>query len=71
MKKPSKKDIIEGIQFFIMLYTMGAGFWNTYLWAWYKCGLPIEAWSLCLVMGLAILSVFCLCQWIKWGAENA
>ena len=71
MKKPSKKDIIEGIQFFIMLYTMGAGFWSTYLWTWNKCGLPIEEWSLAMLMGLAVLSVFCFCQWCKRGAENA
>ena len=71
MKKPSKKDIIEGIQFFIILYTMGAGFWSTYLWTWNKCGLPIEVWSLGMLMVLAILSVFCFYQWIVRGAENA
>ena len=70
MKKPTKKDIIEGIQFFIMLYTMGAGFWSTYLWTWNKCGLPIEGWSLAMLMGFAVLSVFGFCQWCKRGAEN-
>ena len=65
MKKPTKKDIIDGIQVFITLYTMVVGFWHTYLWIWYKCGLPVEVWSLGITMLLAILSEFCFYQWVK------
>jgi hypothetical protein len=49
---------------FIGPFAIGAGFWLTYSWIWYKCGLPIELWSLGITMLLAILSVFCFCQWV-------
>ena len=69
MKKPSKKDIIDGIQFFVMLYTMTIGFWYTYIFAWYRCRLPMEWWALATMMVLALLSLFGFCQWVtKRGA---
>ena len=70
MKKPSKKEIITCIQFFIMLYAMSIGFLSTYALIGYKCGLPIE-WSVIVAMVLALLSVFGLCHWIwKEGKDN-
>ena len=65
MKKKTKEAIINGIQFFLMIYTMTAGFWFEYLWIWCKVGLPMEWWSLLLTMVLAIASVFGLCRWIR------
>jgi hypothetical protein len=64
MKKPSKEDIIGGVQFFITLYTMVVGFWHTYLWIWYKLGLPLEWWSICGAMLLALLSMFGFYRWV-------
>lgn len=72
MKKPSKKEIITCIQFFIMLYEMTWGFWHNYMWIWFKCGLPVDWWSVLGGMVLALLSVFGLCHWIwKEGKDNA
>jgi hypothetical protein len=71
MKKPSKKEVVRGIQFFIMLYTMTMGFWYTYIFIWFKCGLSIEWWTLLIIMVLALLSMGGLCTWIwKGGADN-
>ena len=71
MKKPSKKEIICGIQFFIMMHTMIHGFWFSYMLIWVKCGLPEEWWFLPVTLAIALLSVFGLCQWItKGGADN-
>lgn len=70
MKKPSKKEIITCIQFFIMLYAMVIGFFYTYALIGHKCGLPIE-WSVIAALVLALLSVFGLCHWIwKGGQDN-
>lgn len=62
--KKYKDEIINGVQFFTMLYTMTMGFWFTYLWAWFKFGLPIEWWAVATTMALALLSVFGFCQWV-------
>ena len=72
MKKFSKKEIISYIQLTIMLWTMIAGFWFSYLMIWFNCGLPQEWWSIPVTMVLGFLSTFGLCYWIKKeGADNA
>ena len=72
MKKPNKKEIIEGIQFFLMLLTMDFGFWFIYLLIWTKCGLPQEWWAFPVTALLGLLSTGGLCHWIcKGGADNA
>lgn len=72
MKKPSKKEIITGIQFFLMLLTMDFGFWFIYLLIWLKSGLPQEWWAFPITAVLGLLSMGGLCTWIrKGGADNA
>ena len=70
IKKLTKSDIIEGIQFFIMLYTMLMGFWWTYMLVWVKCGLPREWWGLPVTLMLAFLSLFGFCTWATRRAKN-
>jgi hypothetical protein len=65
MKLPKKREIVAGVQFFIMIYTMVMGFWYSYLWVWLKVGLPGEWWSSLLAMALALASVFGFGQWVK------
>ena len=65
MKKPSKKDIISGIQFYIIVYNMIIGFYFNYILIWQKLGLPVEWWSLLGAMMLAFVSMFGFGQWIK------
>ncbi len=60
-----KDEIICGVQFFVMLYTMTMGFYFSYILAWFKVGLPIEWWSLLVTLVLALLSTGGLCQWIR------
>ena len=69
MKKPSKKEVISGIQFFLMLYTMTMGFWFTYILVFFKCRLPIEWWTIGITMLLALLSMGGLCTWIWKGGR--
>ena len=64
MKKPNKEEIIGGIQFFITMTTVVLGFWFLYLLIWFKCGLPIEWWSLLGTIVLALFSMGGLFQWI-------
>ena len=64
MKKPTKKDIISGIQFYIIMHNMIMGFYFNYILIWYKVGLPVRWWSLLGAMMLAFASVFGLCEWI-------
>ena len=59
-----KDEIIGGVQFFVMLYTMTMGFYFSYIFAWFKVGLPVEWWSLLVTLVLALLSTGGLCQWI-------
>lgn len=69
--KEHKKEIISGIQIFIMIYTMINGFWFSYLMIWFKCGLPQAWWALPITLAIALLSVFGLSLWIgKEGADN-
>jgi hypothetical protein len=65
MKKPSKEEIINGIQFFLMIYTMGMGFWFSYMLIWIKIGLPTEWLAFLVTMFFAFLSLFGLMQWIR------
>ncbi len=62
--KKYKDEIIGGVQFFIMMYTMLIGFWWSYMLIWLKVGLPIEAWAIALTLAIALLSLFGLCCWI-------
>ena len=72
MKKPSKGKIIAGIQLFITMTMVFFGFWFSYLLIWFKCGLPIEWWSLFITMMLALFSMGGLFQWIYMcGDDNA
>ena len=63
--KKYKYEIVSGIQFLIVSYTMINGFWFSYLMIWFKCGLPQEWWALPVTLAVALLSVFGLCQWIR------
>lgn len=63
--KKFKKDIIWGVQFFLIGYTMVQGFWWTYILIWFKVGLPIEWYSILVTIVLALFSVFGLFQWIR------
>ena len=63
--KKYKTEIIGGLQFFISVYMMIMGFWFTYLWIWFKVGLPIEWYSVLTTMVLALLSVGGLFHWIS------
>ena len=65
MKKPSKGEIINGIKFFIIMYTMIMGFWFNYMLIWVKIGLPLEWWLFVITIVLAILSLFGLMQWLS------
>ena len=72
MKKPNKKEVIGGIQFFLMLLTMDFGFWFIYLLIWLKCGLPQEWGAFPITALLGLLSMCGLCTWIcKGGVNNA
>ena len=68
MKLPSKKELTTGVQLFIVMYTMIQGFFHSYLWVWYKVGLPVVWWSLLAMMLLALASVFGFNHWIKKSA---
>lgn len=62
--KKYKYEIITCIQFFLLCEMLISGFWYTYLWIWFRIGLPIEWYSLVLTAVLGLLSVFGLSQWI-------
>ena len=65
MKKPSKKEIISGIQFTITLTMVALGFLAFYLWILFAmCRLPIEWWSVLVVSALGLFSAGGLFQWI-------
>ena len=62
--KEHKEDIICGIQFFITMTMVVFGFWFSYLLIWFRCGLPIEWWSILVTMVFALFSMGGLFQWI-------
>lgn len=62
--KKYKYEIITCIQFFLIVEMTVVGFWHTYLWIWFKIGLPIEWYSLAITAVLGLLSVVGLNQWI-------
>ena len=61
--KKHKYEIISGVQFMLVLFTMTMGFWFLYLLALVNVGLPME-WWLAITVVLALLSTGGLCQWI-------
>ena len=65
MKKPFKGEITNGIQFFIMMYTMVMGFWFSYMLMWVKVGLPQDWWAFVITMVIAFLSLYGFMQWIR------
>lgn len=65
VSKLNKKEIISGIQFFLIMYSMVMGFYFTYASIWYKIGLPVKWWTLFGATLLALASVFGVCQWIQ------
>ena len=65
MKKPSKGEITQGIQFSIMMYTMIMGFWFSYMLMWVKVGLPQEWWAFVITMVIAFLSLYGFMKWIR------
>lgn len=64
MKLPSKKEMKNGVQFFLLINATVWGFVWQYIYLWVKIGLPQEWWSLlaCFVFGL--LSAAELIHWI-------
>ena len=65
--KKHKDDIVDGVKFFITMYTMIWGFWWTYMWAWSLFGLPLVWWSIFIAMALAFLSLFGFWYWVAKG----
>ena len=65
MKKPSKSEVVNGIQLFLMLNSMVLGFWLSYVLIWVKIGLPTGLFAAVITIILAILSVYGLIKWIQ------
>jgi uncharacterized membrane protein len=68
--KEHKKEIIGGVQFFLITQMMVQGFWFTFLWIWFVVGLPIEWRALLITILLALLSAFGLYQWVTKESGN-
>lgn len=62
--KKYKNEIFGGIQFFLIGYGLVTGFCHSWLWLWFKIGLPIEWYALVITAILGLLSVASLLQWI-------
>ena len=68
--KKHKEQIIWGVQAFIVLNSMALGFWWSYMFIWFKVGLPMAWWSFVIVMIFALLSMIGTLAWIKKENDN-
>lgn len=64
MKLPSKEEVRNCIQIFLMLNALIWGFWFQYVFLWFKLELPQEWWSLLVCLVLGMLSTYGLFKWI-------
>lgn len=65
MKLPSKKEVVEEIQTFLLVMSMNNGFIFGYLWVWIAFGLPINGIMMFVSMLLGLLSTCGLVDWIE------
>lgn len=65
MKLPSKKEVVEEIQTFLLVMSMNNGFMCAYLFAWLAFGLPINGIMMFVSIVLGHLSTWGLIEWIE------
>ena len=69
--KKHKSEIAGIAQAILLGYMLVKGFWSTYLWIWFKVGLPIEWYALVATAVLGIASCVGLLVWIYKTATEA
>ena len=70
MKKPNKKEIKNGIVFFLLCYLCVMGFFYTYALICYKIGVPF-IWAILACIILAFLSTAGLFTWATKKKKGA
>ena len=59
------KNILAWIKVFLLFYMMTFGFWINYAIVWAAFGLPLETWSLLVLLVPAGLSMYGYFKWLQ------